>query len=111
MMTAGETTMAAAVMTMAAGETTMAAAVLTTMAERLMTTVVRLLTTATRPMTAMRPTTAQPLMGRGLVMGRVPAPQMMGPPLETLLLPPLVTAVLFLRQTKLRPAKIHHFRE
>jgi hypothetical protein len=49
MMTAGETTMAAAVMTMAA-------AVLTTMAERLMTTVVRLLTTTPpQTMTATRP--------------------------------------------------------
>jgi hypothetical protein len=85
MMTVGETTMAAAVMTMAAP-------VLTTMAERLMTTVVRLLTTtppqtmtATRPMaqvhlatiaTQTQPAAISPPAMTAL-MGRVPAPQML----------------------------------
>jgi hypothetical protein len=90
MMTAGETTMAAAVMTMAAGETTMAAAVLTTMGPVLttmgreqiikapvMTTVpamaqVHLATIATQT----QPAAISPPAMTAL-MGRVPAPQMM----------------------------------
>jgi hypothetical protein len=118
MMTVGETTMAAAVMTMAAPVPTTMGPVLTTMGlgeqiveAPVMTMVpamaqVHLATIATQT----QPAAISPPAMTAL-MGRVPAPQMLGPPLETpLLLPPLVKAVLFLRQTKPRPAKIHHFR-